>query len=487
MVLVERVVPWERGAESVEQTFDALRQIHRRHHPSSSDELIERALLWAHEAHAGQTRKSGEPYIEHPVAVATIVAQQGLDAAAIAGAIMHDAVEDTDIGLTQIEESFGAEVAAIIDGCTKVDRIEFHSKEQQQAATVRKLLVAVAKDVRVLIIKLADRLHNMRTIAVLPEWKQQRTASETLHIFAPLAHRLGMAELKAQLEDLSFAALHPKWYAEIDQLVAHRDPERDLYLAQFIGEVEARLAENGIVAQVNGRSKHLWSIYEKMVVRGREFDDIYDLIGLRVICESVRDCYGAVGSIHANWRPLQGRFKDYIAMPKFNLYQSLHTSVVGPQGKMVEFQVRTAEMDARAQRGMAAHWAYKDNLPSGDLAWLNRIVDLSDDANDPTEFMANLRTDLEQEEVAVFTPKGDVITLPVGSTPVDFAYTIHTKVGDATVGANVNGDMVGLDHRLATGDRVEYFHVENHHCRPERGLVAFCRDSSCADQHPTLA
>jgi len=457
MVLVERVEPWKRGLKTVEDTLDALIAVHRDHHPDEDPALIKRAFMWAHEAHDGQTRKSGEPYIQHPVEVATIVAEQGLDAAAVAAAIMHDAVEDTDVGLGEIEESFGAEVAAIIDGCTKVDRLDFHSKEQQQAATIRKLLVAVAKDIRVLIIKLADRLHNMRTLAVLPEWKQQRTAGETLHVFAPLAHRLGMEELKTQLEDLSFAALHPKWYAEIDQMVAQRDPERELYLTQFMSEVEGRLAEVGISADVYGRSKHLWSIYEKMVVRGREFNDIYDLIGVRVICDSVRDCYGAIGSIHANWRPVQGRFKDFIAMPKFNLYQSLHTTVAGPQGKMVEFQVRTVEMDARAQRGMAAHWAYKDNLPTGDLAWLSRIVGMSDEASDPAEFMANLRTDLEMEEVAVFSPKGAIVTLPLGATPVDFAYAIHTEIGNACVGASVNGGMVGLDHRLATGDLVEIF------------------------------
>lgn len=456
-MLVERVEPWKRGVESVESSLDALTAVHSEHHPDEDPSPIVRAFEWAHQAHDGQTRKSGEPYIQHPVEVAAIVAQQGLGANAIAAAIMHDSVEDTEMTLDEIEQSFGAEVAAIIDGCTKVDRLEFHTKEQQQAATVRKLLVAVAKDIRVLIIKLADRLHNMRTLAVLPEWKQQRTAGETLHVFAPLAHRLGMEELKTQLEDLSFAALHPKWYAEIDHMVALRDPERELYLTQFMGEVEARLAEVGISADVYGRSKHLWSIYEKMVVKGREFDDIYDLVGVRVICSSVRDCYGAIGSIHANWQPVQGRFKDFIATPKFNLYQSLHTTVAGPQGKMVEFQVRTAEMDARAQRGMAAHWAYKDNLSTGDLAWLNRIVGLSDGAADPSEFMDTLRTDLEQEELAVFTPKGAVINLPVGATPVDFAYAIHTEIGNTCVGASVDGGMVGLDHRLATGDVVEIF------------------------------
>ena len=457
MVLVERVEPWNRGVESVEASLAVLTSIHKQHHPDEDPAPITQAFNWAHDAHDGQMRKSGEPYIQHPIEVATIVAEQGLDAAAIAAAIMHDAVEDTDVGLGEIEAAFGADVAAIIDGCTKVDRLEFHSKEQQQAATVRKLLVAVAKDIRVLIIKLADRLHNMRTLAVLPEWKQQRTASETLHVFAPLAHRLGMEELKTQLEDLAFAALHPKWYAEIDRMVAQRDPERELYLTQFMGDVEARLTEVGISADVYGRSKHLWSIYEKMVVKGREFDDIYDLVGVRVICTSVRDCYGAIGSIHANWRPVQGRFKDFIAMPKFNLYQSLHTTVVGPQGKRVEFQVRTVEMDGRAQRGMAAHWAYKDNLPSGDMVWLNRIIGLSDEVSDPNEFMANLRTDLEQEELAVFSPKGAIVTLPVGATPVDFAYAIHTEIGDTCVGASANGGMVGLDHRLSTGDVVEIF------------------------------
>ncbi len=455
--LVERTMPWQRGVETPADRLNALLAIHAEHHPDEDPHAIRQAFRWAHEAHDGQMRKSGEPYIQHPVEVASIVAEQGLDAASVAAAIMHDAVEDTDVALSEIVEEFGEEVAAIIDGCTKVDRLKFHSKEEQQAATVRKLLVAVAKDIRVLIIKLADRLHNMRTLAVLPEWKQQRTAGETLHVFAPLAHRLGMEELKTQLEDLSFAALHPKWYAEIDHMVSTRDPERELFLTQFLGEVEARLAELGISAEVIGRSKHLWSIYEKMVVRGREFDDIYDLVGVRVICDSVRDCYGAIGSIHANWRPVQGRFKDFIAMPKFNLYQSLHTTVVGPQGKMVEFQVRTREMDARAQRGMAAHWAYKDSLPSGDLAWLNRIIGLSDDASDPTEFMATLQTDLAAEDVAVFTPKGRVVELPVGATPVDFAYAIHTEIGNASVGAKVNGRMVGLDHRLLMGDVVEIF------------------------------
>lgn len=473
MTPLDRNVPWNARADIFDTGRQRLLAIHEAHHPDEDQTPITRAFDWAYKAHAGQSRKSGEPYIAHPIEVACIVGEQGLDANTIAAAILHDSVEDTDVTLGEIESSFGAEVAAIIDGCTKVDRLNFDTKEQQQAATVRKLLVAVAKDIRVLIIKLADRLHNMSTLAVLPEFKQQRTAGETMHVFAPLAHRLGMSELKSQLQDLSFAALHPRWYAEIDEMVAQRAPERDAYLAQLLGDVQARLEENAISAHVIGRSKHLWSIYEKMVVNNIEFDAIYDLVGVRVICASVRECYGAIGCIHGHWRPVQGRFKDYIAMPKFNLYQSLHTTVAGPGGKMVEFQVRTIEMDARAERGMAAHWAYKDNLPAGDLAWLNRIVGMSDDASDPTQFMESLRTDLEQEEVAVFTPKGRIVTLPVGATPVDFAYAIHTEVGNGAVGASVNKRMVGLDHKLATGDVVEVFTSKQDNSAPSQEWLRF--------------
>jgi GTP pyrophosphokinase len=365
-------------------------------------------------------------------------------------------------------------VARIVDGVTKLDRIKFDSKEAQQAATVRKMLVAMAKDLRVLIIKLADRLHNMRTIAAMPAWKQERTAQETLDIYAPLAHRLGMQELKQQLEDLAFAALHPKRYAEIDHMVATRSPERDIYLMQVLEDVRERLRELRINAEVTGRPKHLWSIYEKMVVKGRDFDDIFDLVGIRVVVETVKDCYAALGSIHATWKPVQGRFKDYIAMPKFNLYQSLHTTVIGPQGKPLEVQIRTVEMHQRAEFGVAAHWNYKDDhTASADLAWLNRIVDWQSETSDPGEFMANLKTDLDQDEVFVFTPKGKVITLPKGATPVDFAYAIHTEVGHACIGARVNGRLVPLDSELVSGDSVEIFTSKVPGAGPSRDWLKF--------------
>jgi GTP pyrophosphokinase len=320
--------------------------------------------------------------------VARIVSDLGLDDVTIAAALLHDTVEDTGVTLDDIARSFGGDVAAIVDGVTKLDRVQFNSKEAQQAATMRKMLVAMAKDLRVLIIKLADRLHNMRTIAVLPAWRQERISHETLDIYGPLAHRLGMQDVKTQLEDLAFAALHPKRYAEIDHMVSVRTPERDLYLTQVLEEVRQRLAELGISADVTGRPKHLYSIYEKMVVKGREFDDIFDLVGMRVVVESVKDCYAALGSIHATWKPVQGRFKDYVAMPKFNLYQSLHTTVIGPQGKPLEVQIRTWEMHARSEQGVAAHWAYKDRDPNdSDLPWLSRIVDWQSETTDPDEFM----------------------------------------------------------------------------------------------------
>ena len=461
MATVTRVLPWRRSASrSGTAEIAELLGVFREHHPKASTELIERAFELAAKAHEGQHRKSGEPYIRHPVAVATIVARQGIDDLTIAGALLHDAVEDTAVGLRQLEADFGPELARIVDGVTKLDRVKYDTKEQQQAATMRKMIVAIASDLRVLIIKLADRLHNLRTVAALPEFKQERTARETLDVYAPLAHRLGMQEMKQQLEDLSFAALHPRRYAEIDQMIHQRAPERDIYLAQVLGDVQARLAELGIVAEIDGRPKHLWSIYEKMVVKGRPFDEIFDLVGIRVIVDSVRDCYAALGSIHATWRPVQGRFKDYIAMPKFNLYQSLHTTVIGPQGKPVEVQIRTWEMHARAEQGVAAHWQYKDvdgAVASADVDWLNRIVDWQSETQDPDEFMHNLKVDLEQDEVFVFTPKGKVVTLAAGATPIDFAYAIHTEVGHACIGARVNGRLVPLDSKLSSGDSVDIF------------------------------
>ncbi|MCY7300046.1 MAG: bifunctional (p)ppGpp synthetase/guanosine-3',5'-bis(diphosphate) 3'-pyrophosphohydrolase, partial [Ilumatobacteraceae bacterium] len=338
---------------------------------------------------------------------------------------------------------------------------------------MRKMLVAMAGYLRVLIIKLVDRLHNMRTIAAMPSEKQQRIAHETLEIYAPLAHRLGMQELKQQLEDLSFASLYPKRYAELDHLVATRSPEREMYLAKAIAEVQGRLLELGITAEVTGRGKHLWSIYEKMVQKGREFDDIFDLIAVRVIVDSVKDCYAALGCIHGRYKPVVGRFKDYIAMPKFNLYQSLHTTVIGPGGKAVEMQIRTREMHQRAEWGVAAHWAYKDEGAASDIDWLNRIIDWQAEISDPAAFMENLKTDLEQDEVFVFTPKGKVVTLPVGSTTVDFAYAVHTEVGHACIGAKVNGRLVPLTHLMKSGDTCEIFTSKVESAGPSRDWLQF--------------
>ncbi len=435
----------------------------RRHHKKAPTNRIEKAFEMGALAHRDQKRKSGEPYITHPVAVALVLAGLGLDDTTLAAAILHDSVEDTGITLDDLTEKFGPDVAAIVDGVTKLDRIQFDSKEAQQAATMRKMLVAMAKDLRVLLIKLADRLHNMRTIdAVSEDWKRRRTAQETLDIYAPLAHRLGIGEVKHELEDLSFRALEPRKYAEIEQMVQTRTPEREAYLTNAINEVIDRLSALKITATVTGREKHYWSIYEKMVKKGKEFDDIYDLVGIRIVVDSVKDCYAALGSIHALWKPVQGRFKDYVAMPKFNLYQSLHTTVVGPEGKVLECQIRSLEMHQIAEYGIAAHWQYKDPSRSkkaspkpDEMAWLQRLVDASPDSDEPGEFLATIKVDLDQEEVFVFTPKGRVITLPVGATPIDFAYAIHTDVGHRCIGARVNGRLAPLDTTLNSGETVE--------------------------------
>jgi len=468
-----RVLPWRRRPREVVDETSALLTEYRAHHPGADASMIERAYQVALAAHAGQTRKSGEPYIHHPLSVATIVARQGLDDVTVAAALLHDAVEDTTVSLEDLERDFGPDVRLIVDGVTKLERLHFDTREEQQAASVRKMLVALAKDLRVLIIKLADRLHNMRTLAALPEHKQERVARETLDIYAPLANRLGMQEVKDQLEDLALATLHPKRYSQIDQMVQDRSPERDLYLAQLIGEVEGRLGEVGITGEVDGRPKQLWSIYEKMIVKGRPFEEIHDLVGVRVIVENVRDCYAALGTIHATWKPVQGRFKDYVAMPKFNLYQSLHTTVVGPQGKQVEFQVRTVEMHARAEHGVAAHWDYKARSPSDEMAWLGRIVEWQAETEDPGTFMANLKTDLELDEVYVFTPQGRVVTLPLGATMVDFAYAIHTDVGHACVGAKSGGRLVPLETQLVTGDTVEVVTSRQPGAGPSRDWLQF--------------
>lgn len=473
MATVTRLLPWRRQHSSPDDELAPVLQSFRRRHPKASTALMIKAFETARTAHSQQIRKSGEGYINHPLAVAKIVADIGLDETTVIAALLHDAVEDTEITVADVERDFGPEVAAIVDGVTKLDRIRFDSKEEQQAATMRKMLVAMAKDLRVLIIKLADRLHNMRTIAAMPVEKQQRIASETLDIYAPLAHRLGMQGLKQQLEDLAFASMYPKRYAELDHLVSSRSPERDVYLAKAMSDVRSKLSELNIDADVTGRGKHLWSIYEKMIQKGKEFDEIFDIMAIRVVVDSVKDCYAALGCIHGTWKPIVGRFKDYVAMPKFNLYQSLHTTVIGAGGKPLEIQIRTREMHQRAEWGVAAHWAYKDDSEIPDIDWLNRIIDWQSDIADPAQFMESLKTDLDQDEIFVFTPKGRVIALPLGSCPVDFAYSVHTAIGNACIGARVNGRLVPLTHQLKSGDTCEIFTSKVESASPSREWLEF--------------
>lgn len=467
------MLPWRRQNTTIAEELSPLLTAYKSRHPKGSVSLINTAYEMARSAHANQNRSSGELYINHPIAVARIVADIGLDEVSIVAALLHDAVEDTELTISDVESNFGSEVSAIVDGVTKLERLQFDSKEAQQAATMRKMLVAMARDLRVLMIKLADRLHNMRTIAAVPHEKQQRVAQETLDIYAPLAHRLGMQEIKQQLEDLAFAALYPKRYAELDHLVATRAPERNVYLAKTIGQVQQWLDEVKIKAELTARGKHLWSIYEKMVQKGREFDDIYDLLAIRIVVQSEKDCYTVLGAIHGHWKPIVGRFKDYIAMPKFNLYQSLHTTVVGPGGKPIEVQIRTQEMHQRAEWGVASHWAYKDTVTEGDIDWLNRIIDWQGEVSDPSQFLEILKTDLEQDELFVFTPKGRVITLPVLSTPVDFAYAVHTEVGHSCMGARVNGRLVPLDYKLASGDTCEILVSQGETSEPTEDWLEF--------------
>ncbi len=449
------------GLEFLQSTYLAR-------HPKYSTALIEKAWYGSIAAHVGQVRASGEPYFVHPYGVARIVATLGVDDVTIAAALLHDSVEDTNLSLEEVSNRYDPAVAAIVDGVTKIDRLSFESKEAQQAASMRKMLLAMAKDPRVLVIKLADRLHNMKTIGALPEWKQRRTAQETLDIYAPLAHRLGIQEIRWQLEDLAFATLHPRRYAEIDRMVTSRNPEREQYLDTVLKAAKDRLEEVGIKAEVSGRPKHLWSIYEKMVVKAKEFDDIYDIIGMRVITETEKDCWAALGVVHSIWSPVPGRFKDYINSPKFNLYQSLHTTVVSHGGNPLEIQIRTQDMHKRAEFGVAAHWGYKEGSSKEEIVWLNRIVDWQGETPDPAEFLEFLRLDLELDEVYVFSPKGKVISLPAGATPIDFAYSIHTEVGHRCIGAKVNQRLVPLDSKLKSGDTVEIFTSKVQNAGPSR-------------------
>ncbi|MDI3420220.1 RelA/SpoT family protein [Streptomyces luteolus] len=453
---------------------------------------IERAYQVAERWHRGQKRKSGDPYITHPLAVTTILAELGMDPATLMAGLLHDTVEDTEYGLDTLRRDFGDQVALLVDGVTKLDKVKFG--EAAQAETVRKMVVAMAKDPRVLVIKLADRLHNMRTMRYLKREKQEKKARETLEIYAPLAHRLGMNTIKWELEDLAFAILYPKMYDEIVRLVAERAPKRDEYLAIVTDEVQADLRAARIKATVTGRPKHYYSVYQKMIVRGRDFAEIYDLVGIRVLVDTVRDCYAALGTVHARWNPVPGRFKDYIAMPKFNMYQSLHTTVIGPNGKPVELQIRTFDMHRRAEYGIAAHWKYKQEAVAGaskvrsdapkggakddhlnDMAWLRQLLDWQKETEDPGEFLESLRFDLSRNEVFVFTPKGDVIALPAGATPVDFAYAVHTEVGHRTIGARVNGRLVPLESTLDNGDLVEVFTSKAPGAGPSRDWLGFVK------------
>jgi GTP diphosphokinase / guanosine-3',5'-bis(diphosphate) 3'-diphosphatase len=461
--------------------LDPLFRVVRANHPKADLALLARAYKTAEHWHQGQIRRSGDAFITHPLAVTTILAELGMTEPTLCASLLHDTVEDSDYTLGQLAHDFGDEVALLVDGCTKLDKIKYGDSAKSE--TIRKMIVAMSRDIRVLVIKLADRLHNMRTLHYLRPDKQSRIASETLEIFAPLAHRLGMNAIKWELEDLAFATLQPKVYDEIVRMVAEAAPSRDEFLAQVIDQVQNDLRAAKIKATVTGRPKHYYSIYQKMVVRGRDFQDIYDLVGLRVLVETPRDCYAALGVMHVRWNPLPGRFKDYIAMPKFNLYQSLHTTVLGPKGRPVELQIRTDEMHRKAEYGVAAHWKYKEGKgppevakgDASDLLWVRQLADWQKETADPSEFLDSLRFEINSTEVYAFTPKGDVVSLPQDSTPVDFAYAIHTEVGNKTIGARVNGRLVPLESQLANGDVVEILTSRSETAGPSRDWLAFVR------------
>lgn len=454
----------------------------RANHPKADVSLIERAYATAEKAHRGQMRKSGEPYITHPVAVATILAEVGMTSPTLAAALLHDTVEDTDYSLEQLTADFGPAIAQLVDGVTKLDKIRYG--ERAQSETLRKMIIAMSRDIRVLLIKLADRLHNARTWRFVPVESAKKKARETLEIYAPLAHRLGMNMIKWELEERSFKILYPEIYEEIDHLVAERAPERDLYLREVISQIEEDLRRSGTQGTVTGRPKNHYSIYQKMIIRNKAFDEIFDLVAVRVLVETVRDCYAVLGALHGRWNPIPGRFKDYIAMPKFNFYQSLHTTVIGPGGKPVEIQIRTYEMHEHAEHGVAAHWKYKQNPNANSLDsdrmsadeqmnWLRALVDMERETGDPEEFLDSLRYEISGDEVYVFTPKGEVVVLPRGATPVDFAYSVHTEVGNRTVGAKVNGRLVPLNTRLESGQTVEVVTSKSDKAAPSRDWLAF--------------
>ena len=447
--------------ETPEERFAELQEVTGAYLSEEDEELLARAFSFADMAHKGQCRKSGEPFIVHPVEVALILADLRMDVETLCAALIHDTVEDSDVTLAEVEETFNERIAHLVDGVTKISRIEVESLSDEQAQTIRKMFVAMSKDIRVSVIKLADRLHNMRTLAALREDRRIFKSRETLEIYAPIAHRLGINSIKWELEDLAFFYLEPNKYKQISRMVTESRAEREEYLEQIIGILHDEMEKVGIQAQIMGRPKHLYSIYQKMTKKGKGFSEIYDLIAVRVIVKSVRDCYSALGAVHTLWHPMPGRFKDYIAMPKFNMYQSLHTTVIGPAGRPLEVQIRTEEMHRQSEYGVAAHWRYKEKGGKGgdaldqQLSWLRQMVDWQDETQDSREFLKDLKVDLAPTEVFVFTPKGEVMSLRAGSTPVDFAYAIHTEVGNHCVGAKVNGAIVPLTYELQLGDRVE--------------------------------
>lgn len=466
-----------------ESAFAELSQLTKAYMDDDDFQTIERAYEFALKAHDGQLRKSGEPFIIHPIDVAIILADLRMDTETICAALLHDTVEDTDVTSEEVERLFGADVRALVEGVTKITRIEVGSLTDEQAATIRKMFVAMSKDIRVIVIKLADRLHNMRTLGSLKEDRRIFKARETLEIYAPIAHRLGINSIKWELEDLAFFYLEPNKYKQVSRMVTDTREEREEYLEKVIEVVEAEMEKLGIEAKVMGRPKHLYSIYQKMMKKSKGFSEIYDLIAVRIVVQSVKDCYSALGAVHTLWSPMPGRFKDYIAMPKFNMYQSLHTTVIGPAGTPLEIQIRTADMHKASEYGVAAHWRYKEGTSKvkrseleSQLAWLREMVDWQDDTEDSREFLKSLKMDLENSDIYVFTPKGEAKTLRAGSTPIDFAYAIHTEVGNHCVGSKVNGTIVPLTYKLQVGDRVEILTSKN--SSPSRNWLGIAKTHS---------
>jgi guanosine-3',5'-bis(diphosphate) 3'-pyrophosphohydrolase len=485
------VVPGRRGAPPPQpDDLDSLRRqllaTLGERYPQADLDPVARAFDLAVEAHADQKRATGEPYATHPIASAQILAELGIDPSAIAAALLHDVPEDTEYSLTDIEEQFGGEVAHLVDGVTKLSKFSTHSHEQQQAENIRKMLLAMAEDIRVVLIKLADRLHNMRTLYALPSEKQQRIARQTMEIYAPLAERLGIWQIKWELEDLSFKALEPERYRDLARLLDTRRRGRESYIDRAIAELRPRLADAGINADLQGRPKHIYSIWKKMQRKGAEFGEIYDVYAIRILVDEVRDCYAALGIVHALWRPIPGQFDDYIAVPKNNLYQSLHTAVIALDGKPLEIQIRTHQMHQVSEVGIAAHWRYKEGTKSdreydAKLAWLRQLMDWQRDVSDATEFVEGIKLDIFQDQVFVFTPRGDIKDLPAGATPLDFAYRIHTDVGHRTIGAKVNNRLVPLDYRLKNGDIVEIVTTKGEH-GPSRDWLNVVRTSHAREK-----